>query len=332
LEGQILNDRAVALLEQYDIEVLHTRKGRGAILCDTDVGCLIFKTYAGNINRLTVQDKLLKHIKNVGNISAEMLIPSKEGELYVKDNDGICYILKTYREGTECNVYDRDDCVNAVKLSAKLHKVMMEYSDVITADDDTTVQYTPGREYEKRNRELKHVRRFLMQRHQKTQFELELLNNYNFFLEQALEVTEKWNEYSSHIPTGQMTYCHGDYQYHNILKTGNEWFIINFERYQKDDGIRDLYLLMRKIMEKNNWQISLGKELLKAYSDESTLDDYSRTDLYYRMAYPEKFWKIVNFYNNSRKTWIPGKNAEKLDKVIMQEPVKKQFIDEVLKI
>ena len=30
-----MNDRAVALLEQYEIEVLRTRKGRGAILCDT---------------------------------------------------------------------------------------------------------------------------------------------------------------------------------------------------------------------------------------------------------------------------------------------------------
>ena len=38
-----MNDRAVALLEQYEIEVLRTRKGRGAILCDTQQGCLIFK-------------------------------------------------------------------------------------------------------------------------------------------------------------------------------------------------------------------------------------------------------------------------------------------------
>ena len=42
-----MNDRAVALLEQYEIEVLRTRKGRGAILCDTQQGCLIFKEYTG---------------------------------------------------------------------------------------------------------------------------------------------------------------------------------------------------------------------------------------------------------------------------------------------
>ena len=40
-----MNDRAVALLEQYEIEVLRTRKGRGAILCDTQQDCLIVKLY-----------------------------------------------------------------------------------------------------------------------------------------------------------------------------------------------------------------------------------------------------------------------------------------------
>ena len=40
-------NRAVALLEQYEIEVLRTRKGRGAILCDTQRGRLIFKEYTG---------------------------------------------------------------------------------------------------------------------------------------------------------------------------------------------------------------------------------------------------------------------------------------------
>ena len=40
-----MNDRAVELLEQYEIEVLRTRKGRGAIVCDTNQGCLIFKEY-----------------------------------------------------------------------------------------------------------------------------------------------------------------------------------------------------------------------------------------------------------------------------------------------
>lgn len=48
--------------------------------------------------------------------------------------------------------------------------------------------------------------------------------------------------------------------------------------------------------------------------------------LYYRLAYPEKFWKIANFYYNSGKAWIPEKYQEKLLKVNRQEQEKKEFL------
>ena len=58
-----MNDRSVALLEQYDIEVLRTRKGRGTILCDTNQGCLVFKEYIGNESKIILQDRLLQKIR-----------------------------------------------------------------------------------------------------------------------------------------------------------------------------------------------------------------------------------------------------------------------------
>ena len=62
-----MNDRAVSLLEQYDLEVLRTRKGRGAILCETSNGLYIFKEYGGSLEKLLFQDKLLKSLKEQGN-------------------------------------------------------------------------------------------------------------------------------------------------------------------------------------------------------------------------------------------------------------------------
>ena len=40
-----MNDRSVSLLDNYDIEVLRTWKGRGAILCETSQGILIPVSY-----------------------------------------------------------------------------------------------------------------------------------------------------------------------------------------------------------------------------------------------------------------------------------------------
>ena len=109
------------------------------------------------------------------------------------------------------------------------------------------------------------------------------------------------------------------------------WFIINFEKCIKDDPIRDLYLLMRKLLEKSNWSVDLGKELLDTYCGERAISAVSRIDLYYRLSYPEKFWKIANFYYNSGKAWIPERNREKLEKLMIQEKEKQTFLDEVFR-
>ena len=74
-----MNDRAAELLEQYEIEVLRTRKGRGAILCDTDRGCLIFREYSGSLDRIRLQDRLLRQIEDAGLVRVESIIPDREG-------------------------------------------------------------------------------------------------------------------------------------------------------------------------------------------------------------------------------------------------------------
>lgn len=331
-----MNDRAVSLLEQYDIELQNNKRARGAILCETDRGTLIFKEYNGNQEKLSMQNRLLSSIEAAGRVWAERILPNKEGTLFVQDMDGVRYILKTYREGRECNIADRQECLEAVRLLAKLH----ESTRVERLPGDLFQAFSPTQEYEKRNRELKRVRKYLKQRSQKTSFEINLLQCFDAFYEQALEVTEGWRSYEAEYQqcidcgTDSPYYicCHGDYQYHNILFDGREWFMINFEKWVVDNPIRDLFLLLRKLLEKNKWSLELGRELILAYEKEQPISSISRIDLYYRLSYPEKFWKIVNFYYNSGKAWIPEKNQEKLDKLLNQEQEKKHFLEEAFRI
>lgn len=86
-----MNDRAVVLLEQYEIEVLRTRKGRGAILCDTQQGCLIFKEYTGREEQLCLQEQVLKHLGGTGNRSCGAIACHK-GRRVIGDRPGRCQI------------------------------------------------------------------------------------------------------------------------------------------------------------------------------------------------------------------------------------------------
>lgn len=326
-----MNERAVELLGQYEIEVRHTRKGRGAILCDTDQGCMIFKEYSGSQERIELQNRLLLQTADQGLVNTERIVPDKEGRLVIKDGDGTGYVLKTWREGRECSIHDREECCAAVRLLARLHKSMVLDADTA----DLPKAFSPEEEYEKHNRELKRVHKYLRQKGQKSWFEVSLRNQFDFFLEQALSVTEEWKQYSSILPAGEepgtAAFCHGDYQYHNILKDGSGWFVTGFEKYIRDTPARDLCLLFRKLLEKSGWSVALGTELVEEYQKECPIPAAVWLDLYYRLAYPEKFWKIVNFYYNSGKAWIPGKNQEKLEKVIAQEKDKQYFLDQVFR-
>ncbi len=326
-----MNDRAVSLLDQYDIEVLRTRKGRGAILCDTSQGFLIFKEYKGSEEKIILQNRLLNNIIQTGKVKVESIVPTKEGNLLVKDNDNISYVLKTYFDGRECNIYNKEECIEAVKVLALLHSCM----ELSAEEDMNIVGLSIESEYEKHNRELKKVKQFLRKKSQKSWFEISLQHTFDYFLDQALEVTDEWRGYSKLLHAREdddkRAFCHGDYQYHNILLENQKWCIVNFEKCVLDNPIRDLYHLLRKLLEKSNWSIPLGTELLEAYNEVSAISAYSKIDLYYRLAYPEKFWKIVNFYYNSGKAWIPERNQEKLEKLMEQEKEKQHFLDVVFR-
>lgn len=328
-----MNDRAVELLEQYEIEVLRTRKGRGAIICDTDQGSLIFKEYTGTAEKIALQDRLLKQIAEIGRIRAERILPDREENLFVTDADGVKYILKTWVDGRECSIYDREECLEAVRLLARLHGSM----ELPASECPGIVPASQQKEYEKHNRELKRVRRYLQQKGQKTWFEISLQQCFDYFLEQAVTVSEEWKQYSEAQEkrgaeeTEKISFCHGDYQYHNIIRGNDGWFLVNFERCLPDNPVRDIYLLMRKLLEKSSWSLSLGKSLLETYEKVRPISAMSTIDLYYRLAYPEKFWKIANFYFNSGKAWIPGRNQEKLEKLILQEKEKQHFLDEMFR-
>jgi len=325
-----VNDRAVNLLEQYEIEVNRTWKGRGAILCDSNKGLLILKEYCGPADKVEFQDYLLKHINESGDVRVESILRTKEDEFIVYDQDRVAYIVKTYCDGRECNHRDIEECRQAVSVLAKLHRVSdLSGCDILSEQP----VYRADKEYEKHNRELKKVRKFLREKSQKTDFEIYLMKHYDYFMNNALQITDELRYYAYEEDSYEFPIvCHGDYQYHNIMQTESGSVLLNFEKCVRDYPVRDLYLFLRKLLEKNNWSQTLGDMLLESYNMERTLTERDYKQLYYRLAYPEKFWKIVNFYYNSGKAWIPGRNMEKIEKLFAQEREKQLFLESIFKL
>ncbi len=327
-----MNDRAVSVLDNYDFEVIRTQKSRNAILCETNKGWVILKEYKGPAFRLELMDKLLVCTSANGFSRIEQLIRNKDGELICLDQEQTPCIVKTWPGGRECSLKDGQDCRSAVTLLAGLHRAMSLPG--LAAESGLHAQGL-YEEYEKRNRELKKVRKFLREKGQKTPFEIFLQQNFDLFFEEALCAAEEVKAYGKVLGAqdcdSQGTFCHGDYQHHNLLCAGGI-SIVNFEKFALDSQMRDLYLFLRKLLEKTNWSVPLARGLLDVYSKEKRLSAADTLQLYYRFAYPEKFWKIVNFYYNSGKAWIPGRNMEKMQRLIDQKAAKKAFLEQTFSL
>lgn len=322
-----MNDRTVGILEQYDLSVERTWKGRGAILFETKDGIYILKEYKGALSRLSFIAERLQKIRDNGYSDVELIVPNKEGEYFCIDYNRTTYVVKRYFEAKECNIRDKKEYLKGIRALGSLHNAMTG----ISAEEPLTVETLPLHyELQKRNAELRRVRRYLKGKGQKSEFERFLQDHYDYFYDKAIETVE-WLEkedlesWRLMIQNNQM-YCHGDYQYHNILMDDNGCYIINFEKMAMDNPVKDVYFYARKLLEKNNWDLALGRELIGTYNEERILQKEDLLQLKYRFLYPEKFWKIVNYYYNSPKAWISYKNTEKLETILQQEDMKNALI------
>lgn len=322
-------NREEEIIEQYEVEVKSTAKGRGALICDTDQGTILLKEFCGSKERAVFLHDILDFLAEE-DFLAETIMPAKDGEILVKDElTDITYILKNWYLGRECDVKNRDDILHAVRKLAQLHNLTKNYQKEIPGflkmDKESLLT-----EYEKHNRELNKVKNYIRNKHKKNEFEVLFMKVYESYKTQAFEVTAQLKEQLDGMEGSAVSQmwglCHGDYNQHNIIHFQGEWAVLNFEQMSYDVLVQDLANFIRKILEKYNWNTGLGIEMITAYDQVRKLLPEELKQLYLRLAYPKKYWKIANHYCSSRKSWISGRDIEKLEKVIRQETERKQFL------
>ena len=139
--------------------------------------------------------------------------------------------------------------------------------------------------------------------------------------------------YKESIASGSV--CHGSLTYHSTIfcvdpDNTQQIAVTGFQKCCIGLQFTDLYQFLRKAMEKNNWDTAFGKSIIDAYSSVKPLSELELRLLYVLILFPEKFWKITNFYYNNRKSWISQKNLQKLKDIYEQQELKHIFLNQVL--
>ena len=304
-------DRGLDVFEKYDFEVKSISKGRGAVIADTDKGLRMLKPYIGSGRHLNWCAGMLELLNESGSIETDAYEANLEGEYINTSNDGSRYIVKRWYVCRDCDIKILGDVYGTVRTLAILHK---ELTGMKAAPDYRAK--SPLTEFDRRTRELMRIRKYLASKHQKNVFEGLAASSCDEFLTEAKSALSLIKEYFvSKSPKEEL--CHGDFNYHNICFGHSLPIVINFEKMCYGYRMMDLYNFMRKILEKNDWDIKLGYGMLSEYDKIMPLSESDVELIGILFAYPEKFWKILNGYFNSNKAWLPAKNVDKL----------KQFID-----
>lgn len=314
-------EKGLEVLEQYDFNVEQTARGRGVIIAYTDKGLRILKKYTGSGRHLHWIAPVLDKINSMGGIKTDAYVTNKEGDYISVADDGTRYIVKQWYDCRECDIKEIKDVTGAVNALAVLHNQLEK-----TGSKDCLYEGADIRqEMIRHNNEIFRVKKYLLKRNNSNDFEQLALKYCDAFYAEGTAAIEGLTKNPGVAGAGRGL-CHGCYNYHNVCFGSGGPVLTNFEKMNVNYLMSDLCNLLRKLMEKYDWDINLGYLLIGEYDKIRRLEVSDIEMLSYMLSYPEKFWKIMNAYYNSGKSWIPAKNCDKLKKVVEQNDKRIQFI------
>ena len=348
--GNGMNEKSLEVLKQYDFEVNRVLRGRGGMILNTDRGVKLFLECVKSDKYYERENDITRRVADSGFLWVDTYVQNSSGEILTPDEDGRRFYVKDWYEGKECNVRDLKDLCRAVQTLAQLHLVLLEIAGELSGtseeqnENDVKAQSPADIEagaetqlrlmYTRHMKELKLTGNYLKNKKKKSEFEQLAYKNIGSFFSEAEKAVQllaesQFQERLSYAKkTGEL--CHGSYNYHNIIFSNGNTAVTNFDKYKNEWQISDLYQFMRKILEKYDWDIQTAYKMMEEYDKIKPVSDTERALLAALFAFPEKFWKVMNYYFNSNKAWIPPKTKEKLEKVVQQNEKRQKFLETLL--
>ena len=322
------------IVETYELEVTASRKGRGAWIFETDRGLKLLKEDNGSIKRCEFEEAVLDTMKEASVLRVDQYMRNREGELVSTAEDGTRYIVKSWFADRECDLKDSQEILSVVRQIAVLHKSLRNVKVREEWNLKSMISPPLYEAMEKHNRELRKARTFIREKRKKNDFELTVIGSYDRFYEQAIDASRGMKQvFQEEEEAINQSYfvCHGELNQHHILIGDHYVALTEFNKMHLGLQVEDLYYFMRKVMEKHDWNLSLGESMLEAYEKVLPMTSAERKCLYYLFLYPEKYWKQINFYYNANKAWVPARQTEKIISLERQQEHRKDFLELIVK-
>lgn len=330
-----MNDYGKSVLEQYDMEFTNLRRGRGCLFADDAEGTTYrLVEYNGSKVHLELEQEIETYLAEEGSIGAEVCVPNRAGTLYCVNRENCGYVLRRFIDGTECSASNQKELCAAMEALARFHLLMRQFHGNPVLQQECFVSPSLEEEYERKLRELRRVAAYLKRKKKKNSYEHCICDTLAGAIAQGeqaageLKRTAYTKLYEQSCMEGRL--CHGRYHYHHIRFGEAAPVITGLEHACVQVQLVDIYQFLRKVLEKCGWSVQTGQLLLEQYQQILPLSREERQVLGLLFCFPEKYYKQVNFYYNTRKTWISPKSLEKLEKAVRQQEQRLAFAQTLL--
>jgi len=313
--------------ETYDIDLKNIALRKDVYIIDSSDGKKVLKKTGLPLERLNFIHCAKEHLYNNGFTNIDRNMCTNEGKPYMIFNDEV-YVMSEFIEGKECNFNERKDVIESARALAFLHKCSKGFKPV---DEWSRYDYL-GRlpaYYRKRLDEIKKLKKIA--RRGRNKFDYMFLNCVDAFYNTGEDVISKL--YQSKYENIVNRYrkegilCHHDYAHHNIIFSSEGVNIINFDYCCFDLKVYDVANLIKRKMRKCNWNFEEAGIILNEYRSIEPIDDDEFFILKLMLQFPQKFWRVVNKYYNSKRSWAEMNYTYRLQEVLDEVEESSKLID-----
>lgn len=318
-------DRYIA--EKYNFDVKNIVPYKDVHVINTSRGKKVLKKIPCLPDRILFIHGAKEHLYNNGFKNLDRYLCTVDGEPYINFDESY-YTVTDFIEGSECNFDSRTEIIGASRLLASLHKASRGFVPPEGSLPRDELGKLPVY-FAKRLDELKKLKK--VAKKGRSKFDYLFLDYVDYFynLGESTIMSIPEPVYYNLVASAQREgmFCHHDFTHHNIICSENRMSIINFDFCCFELKIYDIANFLRRKMRKCSWDIGEAKVIVDEYR---TIEPISSDEFFIMrliMQFPQKFWRVVNKYYNSKRSWSEKIFVSKLQEVIEELQYHKNFME-----
>ncbi len=315
------------LQENYNLKINSITNYRDLFIANTSEGKSIIKISSLNPERINFVVEAKEYLFNNGFQNLDKTIYTKSGNPFITFNEKTIY-LSEYIGGRECNLDCPEETKKCSRLLAMMHKASIGYNCSEKSIARSELGRLPGC-YRKRLDEIKKLKKNAQKG--KLKFDNLMCKYVDYFYElgeKAINMLDNSNYFELVEDADRnKNISHHDFNHHNIFIQNDDMYLINFEYCCYDLKVYDLVNLLRRKMRKCQWNIDEADKIINEYCKIVTLCDSELELMKIMLMFPQKFWRVVNKYYNSKKGWSEQNYMIRLQEVIDEIQHLKIFLD-----